>query len=93
MYSKSPYLEEKKALAYKSLPWYDYGMSEYSPDRWVIVKFKKEDKTWYKVLGSWAGGYLDGDSWRMSSGLERIEEEGNYVFYLFCIQEYRSTLD
>jgi len=55
-------------------------MSEYNPDKWVIIKFKGKDSTWYKVLGSWYGGYLDGDSWRLSSGLEKIEEDGE--FYL-----------
>ena len=53
-------------------------MSEYNPDRWAIVKFKGKDSTWYKVIGSWYGGYLNGDSWRLSSGLERIEEDGDY---------------
>ena len=52
-------------------------MSQYTPDKWVILKFKREDGTFYKVLGSWYGGYLNGDSWRLSSGLERIEEDGD----------------
>ena len=52
-------------------------MSEYNPDKWVILKFKRPTDTFFKVLGSWYGGYLDGDSWRMSSGLERIEEQGD----------------
>jgi len=46
----------------------------HKPDRWVIVKVPGGAK----VLGSWSGGYLDGDSWRLSSGLERIEEDGDY---------------
>jgi hypothetical protein len=52
-------------------------MSEYKPDKWVILKFKRESDTFFKVLGSWYGGYLDGDSWRLSSGLEHIEEQGD----------------
>lgn len=51
---------------------------EYSPDKWVIVKFTKNDKDFYKVLGGWSGGYLDADHWRLSSGLERITEDGDY---------------
>ena len=27
----------------------------------------------FKIFGSWSGGYLDGDSWRLSSGLKSIE--------------------
>ena len=54
-------------------------MSEYQPDKWVIVKFVKKDQApWYKVLGSWYGGYLNGDSWRMSSGLKSIETFENH---------------
>lgn len=54
-------------------------MSTHSPDKWVIVKIETKDKDdLYKVLGGWSGGYLDSDSWRMSSDLEKIEEEGDY---------------
>ena len=54
-------------------------MNEYSPDRWEIVRFEnKEGEVWYKVLGGWSGGYLDGDSWRLSSGLEEVTEDGDY---------------
>ncbi len=46
----------------------------HKPDKGIIVKIPQGAK----VLGSWSGGYLDGDSWRLSSGLERIEEDGDY---------------
>ena len=50
--------------------------SEYIPDKWLIIKFK-----WgYKVLGTWRGGFADGDHWRMNSGISNIEELDN--FYL-----------
>ena len=45
-----------------------------TPDKWVIVKVPQGAK----VLGSWSGGYLDGDSWKLSSGLKSIEEDGDY---------------
>jgi hypothetical protein len=65
-------------------------MSEYNPDKWAIVKFKGKDSTWYKVIGSWYGGYLHGDSWRLSSGLERIEEDGDfYLMHNFSGSVYR----
>jgi hypothetical protein len=48
----------------------------HSPDRWVIVG----DGENFKVLGGWSGGYLDGDSWRLSSGLERIEEDDDFYY-------------
>lgn len=58
-------------------------MSEHHPDSWVIVKIKQPDQpVLYKVLGGWSGGYLDGDSWRMNSGIVKVEKNGDYFdFY------------
>ena len=55
------------------------GVSEkpaYYPDSWVILKVKENGL--YKVLGGWSGGYRYGDSWRMNSGIVRVEECKNY---------------
>ena len=50
-------------------------MSEYTPDAWVVLEFTSEEfGTIQKVLGGWSGGYLDGDSWRLSSGITDVEE-------------------
>jgi hypothetical protein len=58
-----------------------FRFPSYTPDRWVIVKLGGTD-THHRVFGSWAGGYLDGDSWRMNSGIVRVEEDNeNYYFY------------
>lgn len=58
-------------------------MSEYTPDSWVIIKIKDiEDKEFYKVLAGWSGGYLDGDSWRMNSGIDKVEFDGEYYSFI-----------
>lgn len=49
------------------------------PDRWVIIKITSEDEVSYKVFATWFGGYLDGDSWKVNSGIVRVEEEGDYL--------------
>ena len=51
------------------------------PDTWVIVKINsKEYPPVYKVLAGWYGGYTGANSWKMSSGLLRIEHrEGDTV--------------
>ena len=49
----------------------------YKPDRWVVLKLPAG----YKVLGGWAGGYLDGDSWRLNSGITDVDANGPW--YLF----------
>lgn len=49
------------------------------PDRWVILKLSPPDEdTFYKVFGSWSGGYIHGDSWRMNSGIKSVYKEGEY---------------
>lgn len=54
---------------------------ELIPDRWVIVKITNPEETFYKVLVGWSGGFLDGDSWRMNSGIADIEiRDESYVF-------------
>jgi hypothetical protein len=54
-------------------------MSEYQPDRWVIVRISsKEHGQIDKVLGSWFGGFGGSDEWRMNSGIDRIEEHDKY---------------
>ncbi|WP_462174642.1 hypothetical protein [Pseudoalteromonas gelatinilytica] len=51
------------------------------PQGWVILKFSSPADTFYKIFSSWRGGYLDGDSWRLSSGsghLPTLSECGKY---------------
>lgn len=53
----------------------------YTPDNWVIIKFNGKTPH-YKVLAGWSGSYLDGDSWRMNSGIVRVSSgEHHYHFY------------
>ena len=57
-------------------------MNEYTPDNWVVLKITYSEETLYKVLGGWSGGYLDGDSWRMNSGITGVEKQAHlYGFY------------
>ena len=44
-------------------------MSDYTPDRWVIVKIVTPKERLYKVFASWSGGYNGSDSWKMNSGI------------------------
>jgi len=53
-------------------------MREYEPYKWELLKFNDGKNTWYKVLGSWVGGYLDGDSWRLSSVVDKIDEDSDF---------------
>lgn len=52
---------------------------EYSPDNRVVLKvsFATRDRTFtqLRVLGGWHGGYLDGDVWRINSGIQTVHAD------------------
>lgn len=57
-------------------------MSNYNPDKWVMLKFIHNGEVIYKILATFYGGYLSGDSWKLNSGVTKIEEEDQcYLFY------------
>ena len=65
-------------------------MSEYKPDKWVMLKFISEGQTTYKVLASWYGGFANGDSWKLNSGVTKIQEDGQcYLFSGYSGSVYR----
>jgi hypothetical protein len=56
--------------------------NEYIPHKWVVVKIEGgEFPLTYKVFACWYGGYLNGDSWKMNSGITKVTKEED--FYLF----------
>jgi|SRR5210317_1012074 len=53
----------------------------YNPEEWILVKIDGTDPH-YRVFGSWRGSYLNGDSWRLNSGIVSVEFDGEYYkFY------------
>ena len=56
-------------------------MSDYTPDKWVMLKFTHKGQDVYKILASFYGGYLDGDSWKLNSGVTKVEEDDNYYYF------------
>ena len=52
-----------------------------TPDAWVIVEILHGAQTFQKILSGWSGGYLDGDSWRMSSPIKEmnIDIDKDYI--------------
>ena len=65
-------------------------MSEYNPDKWVMLKFTHRDVPVYKILASWYGGFARGDSWKLNSGVTKIEEDGDlYLFHGYSGSVYQ----
>lgn len=47
-------------------------MTTYTPDVWKILEITYEDNTKVsKILAGWYGGYIHGDSWKLSSGITK----------------------
>lgn len=48
-------------------------MSEYSPDRWLLVKISSPTApSYYRIFATWDSSYLYGSSWKLSSGCEGV---------------------
>jgi hypothetical protein len=57
-------------------------MSNYTPDRWEVLKLTRGGDVTYKVLAGWYGGYLGGDSWQLNSGIVKVLDTGDaYEFH------------
>jgi len=56
-----------------------------TPDCWVIIEFPDPIlpgmPPYQKILSGWSGGYLDGDAWRLSSPLKKMDIKVNQDFY------------
>ena len=64
-------------------------MQTYEPDTWVILLFDYPDYgKVHKVFAGWYGGYAQGDSWKLSSGIKTFVNEGKFYSSL---QESGST--
>jgi hypothetical protein len=59
-------------------------MSSFQPDRWIVIDVDGMQK----VLAAWSGGYLGSDDWRLSSGITKIEEDGDF----FMIRNHSGSL-
>jgi hypothetical protein len=65
-------------------------MSEYYPDRWVVVEIDYGTEVIKKVLASWYGGFAGSDSWKLSSGItETIEHDDYYEFHNYSGSVYK----
>lgn len=54
---------------------------DYAPDKWMLIQITGRDPH-YRVFGSWSGGYLGSDSWRMNSGIVAVKQVGDYYFFM-----------
>ena len=58
-------------------------MSVYNPSCWIVLEFDggSGEPPLRKVFAGWYGGYLNGDSWKLSSGITDTKEfDDRYEF-------------
>lgn len=48
-----------------------------TPDKWMLVRVHGDTPHW-RIFATWGGGYLHGDSWRLNSGVESVEDKDEY---------------
>ncbi len=54
---------------------------KYTPDRWIILEITTPEEVLYKVFAMWYGGYCNGDSWKVNSGITDCSFDGEcYTF-------------
>ena len=59
-----------------------------TPDNWVVLKIAGKDPH-YRILAGWSGGYLDGDSWKLNSGIVPVfEHKRSFKFVGFSKSVY-----
>lgn len=64
------------------------------PDRWVIVEVVTEEARYFKVLATWYGGYVYGDSWKLSSNIQsQVFEDDYWNFYTASGNHYKCHKD
>jgi hypothetical protein len=52
-------------------------MSDYTPDKWVVVKITSDKyPPIHKVFACWYGGWAGSDSWKLNSGITKATLEG-----------------
>lgn len=70
----------------------------YYPDKWLVLRLITPEETFYKVFATWYGGYYQGDSWKLNSGIEscsikegRIEFLGSSGSIYSCMFDMQGT--
>ena len=53
----------------------------YTPDKWMLVRVLGTDPHW-RIFATWSGSYAHGDSWKLNSGVERVEDKDEYYDFI-----------
>lgn len=56
-------------------------MSDYTPDKWLIIKITHGSDTHYRVFAVWYGGWAGSDSWKLNSGITKVTQDDNFYYF------------
>ena len=58
-------------------------MREYTPDCWKVIEIKYDanSEIHYRVAAGWYGGFTQGDSWKINSGIVDTVQEGDIISF------------
>jgi len=57
-------------------------MSIYKPDHWVVVELVDSNGVKHqKVFAGWGGSYTYGESWKMNSGITKVDDSGDTLSF------------
>ena len=54
---------------------------EIIPDKWTVVQLIHNGTSVYKIFATWMGSYLDGDSWKLNSGIESVSDDEKFYYF------------
>ena len=63
------------------------------PERWVVVDITVDGESTKKVFAGWYGGYLDGDSWKLNSGIASEQELDKILARVHAPLDFALTLE
>jgi hypothetical protein len=66
-------------------------MTNYSPDSWVPLLLESDQGKIYKILAGWRGGFTQGDSWKLSSGIESISVQQRDGYRVLTMPQYSGS--
>ena len=67
-------------------------MSEYFPDKWVVIKVTSAEVQLYRVFACWYGGWAGSDSWKINSGITKVVPiENGYSFEGYSGSAYKCS--
>lgn len=57
-------------------------MNIHTPDCWTVVEFGNTNHTIRKIFAGWYGGFAEGESWSLSSGITEAQEYDTHWEFL-----------